>query len=161
MRPDSVFFELANDIKLFLTTLLSRGTIGNNRTDYRRMVELAVFYLGGEVENFYFHQPPPCHEARFMADAIYLLMLHLTSRVVTILSVDEKKEVEKLVFYITLFYIPSFIRSTSTMQAPSIDLKNLKTAKAISMEEPNLGTALIKSLGRHIWYLYPDTVFWL
>ena len=76
MWPDSVFFELANDTKLFLTTLLSRGIIGNNRTEYRRMVKFAVFYLGGKVENFYFHQPPPCHEARFMADAIYLLMLH-------------------------------------------------------------------------------------
>lgn len=35
------------------------------RDDYRNMVQLSVFYLGGDVNNFQFHQPGACHEARY------------------------------------------------------------------------------------------------
>ena len=34
------------------------------RGDYKQLCELMVFYLGGEVQGFKFHQPGACHEAR-------------------------------------------------------------------------------------------------
>jgi len=34
------------------------------RGDYKKLCQLFVFYLGGEVPDFHFHQPGACHEAR-------------------------------------------------------------------------------------------------
>ena len=67
-----------------------------------------------------------------MADAIYILMLHLTPKVIKMLSEHEKAEVEQLIVYITLIYIPSFLKSTLIAQAPSIDLKNIKLWHLVS-----------------------------
>lgn len=41
-----------------------------DRSDYQKLCELFVFYLGGEVEGFKFHQPGACHEARYNLSSI-------------------------------------------------------------------------------------------
>ena len=46
--------------------------------DYKILCQLYVDYLGGYVPAMRFHQPRACHEARFTADAIYLLTLEMT-----------------------------------------------------------------------------------
>jgi hypothetical protein len=56
--------RIALEARDFLQTALRTHTFG--RGDYRTMVELSVFYLGGEVKNLQFHQPGACHEARYV-----------------------------------------------------------------------------------------------
>jgi hypothetical protein len=41
---------------------LAVGTFAKG--DYKKLCQLVVFYLGGDVPNFHFHQPGACHEAR-------------------------------------------------------------------------------------------------
>ena len=67
--------RIAQEAKEYLGNAITLKTFPKIRIDYLRLCELGSFYLGNEVPNFYLHQPPAYHEARFMANGIYLLML--------------------------------------------------------------------------------------
>ena len=50
------------------------------------------------MENFNFHQPGACHEARFMADALYIFTLAITDNVVHVMKLE--------VFFVAVRYEP-------------------------------------------------------
>src|SRR6218665_4040717 len=65
------------------------------RADYKKVCELFVVYLGGEVNNYFlFHQPGACHEARFLADALYLFILQMTKKLTNIMNKQEEEMVQ-------------------------------------------------------------------
>ena len=65
------------------------------------MCTLIVVYLGGEVKDFQHAAPGACHEARFMADAIYLLTLQTTSSILEVMNEEEKMMVKTASFFIS------------------------------------------------------------
>src|SRR6218665_538197 len=66
------------------------------RGDYKKVCELFVvgLYLGSKVNNFLFHQPGACHEARFLADALYLFILQMTKKLTNIMNKEEEEMVQ-------------------------------------------------------------------
>ena len=65
--------QLCNETAQFCKTALLQGIF--QRGDYKYLTKLTAIYLGVEVEKFKFLQPGANHEARFMADCLYLLVL--------------------------------------------------------------------------------------
>nr|XP_047139144.1 uncharacterized protein LOC105844719 [Hydra vulgaris] len=73
--------------KKFVTKALEHEIFPRN--DYRHLVEYLAYYMNVKSEklnNFHIYQPGACHNARFMAYAIYFLMLDMTSTVVEYLT---------------------------------------------------------------------------
>lgn len=62
LQVGSPLYELTLEALEFGKRALAIGTFA--RGDYKKVCELFVFYLGGDVPNFHFHQPGACHEAR-------------------------------------------------------------------------------------------------
>ena len=58
------------------------------RGDYRKLCEMIVVFLGAEVEYIRFAQPG-AHQARFMADAKYLLTIQMTSKQINTMEEQE------------------------------------------------------------------------
>ena len=50
-------------------TLLKKNAFA--RDDYKEMLQLTYFYLGGKVNNFTLQLPGPDHHARWMAKGLY------------------------------------------------------------------------------------------
>src|SRR6218665_3516746 len=73
-----------------------------DRGDYKKVCELFVVYLGGEVNNFLVHQPGACHEARFLADALYLFTLQMTKKLTNIMNKEEEEMVQTSSFFISV-----------------------------------------------------------
>lgn len=128
------------------------------RGDYKNLCELMVLYLGGDVDGFKFHQPGACHEARFMADGIYLLTIAMTDKIINMMNCEEREMVNKAAFLVSICYAPWFLKSYMSDTATANDLMAYKSSYDIADEYPNLGAALTKSMGRHSWYLTEQLV---
>ena len=87
-QTGSQLYNIAKEALDFGKLDLALGVFG--RGDYRKLCELFVYFLGGDVPGFKFHQPGACHEARFMADGLYLLTLHLTKNITNIMKYGPK-----------------------------------------------------------------------
>jgi hypothetical protein len=57
------------------------------------------------------YQPGACHEARFMADAFYILTLRMTQRRTNLPNEVEKNILEIAAFFISVCYAPWFLKS--------------------------------------------------
>ena len=117
-----------------------------------------VFYLGGNVDCFSFHQPGACHEARFMADSLYILTLAMTDSIVNIMNMEEREMISKAAFFVSICYGPWFLKSYLASKATANDLQSLKSSYHIADQYPNLGNALLKSMQRHGCYLTEQLV---
>src|SRR6218665_3248977 len=123
------------------------------RDDYKKVCELFAVYLGGEVDNFLFHQIGACHEARFLADALYLLTLQMTKKLTNIKNKEEGETVQTSSFFISVRYAPWFMKSYIGFKAPANELAAIKASAALKDDYPTLSLALTKSFMRHTWYL--------
>lgn len=128
------------------------------RGDYKKVCELFVVYLGGEVNNFLFHQPGACHEARFLADALYLFTLQMRKKLTNIMNKEEEEMVQTSSFFISVCYAPWFLKSYIGFKAPANDLAAIKASAALKDDYPTLSVALTKSFMRHTWYLTEQLV---
>ncbi|XP_065658092.1 uncharacterized protein LOC136082603 [Hydra vulgaris] len=156
LQVESPLYEIAKKALEFGKEALASKTFVRN--DYRKLCELFVFYLGGEVPGLCFHQPGACHEARFMADALYILTLRITDKITMIMSEVEKKKIETAAFFTSVWYAPWFLKSYLVASSPSNDLAACKNAFCIKEKYPNLGSALVASIQRHTWYLTEQLV---
>ena len=88
LQVGSALHTLSTEALEFGERALAWGTFA--RGDYRKLCELFVYYLDGpgSVPNFMFHQPGACHEARFMADSLYLLTLQMTQKISNIMNLE-------------------------------------------------------------------------
>ncbi|XP_065646356.1 uncharacterized protein LOC136076810 [Hydra vulgaris] len=133
-----------------------------SRNDYNHLVKYLAFYLGVEsdkLKELKIHQPGACHEARFMADALYILSLEMTSTVISFLPDENKKEVETCAFIVAVCYAPWYLKSRCAEHAVLNDFNAFKAAYVIKDEfNADIGNALIKSFHKHSWYLSPAIV---
>ncbi|XP_065679805.1 uncharacterized protein LOC136094125 [Hydra vulgaris] len=155
LQVESPLYEIAKKALEFGKEALASKTFVRN--DYRKLCELFVFYLG-EVPGLCFHQPGACHEARFMADALYILTLRITNKITMIMSKVEKKMIETAAFFTSVCYAPWFLKLYLVASSPSNDLAAFKNAFCIKEKYPNLGSALVASMQRHTWYLTEQLV---
>ena len=62
LQTGSPLHEIALEALEYGKRALTLGVFA--RGDYKKLCEMFVFYLGGDVPGFHFHQPGACHEAR-------------------------------------------------------------------------------------------------
>ena len=95
---------------------------------------------------------------RFMADALYIMMLRITCNVSKLMSSEESKMIETAALFISIFYSVWFLKSYMASQAPNNDLMCFKQVFTLKDHYPKLGGALLISLQRHTWYLTEELV---
>ena len=156
LQVGSPLYSLAFEALEFGQRALSINTFV--RGDYKNLCQLMVFYLGGNVPGFTFHQPGACHEARFMADALYILTLTMTDKIVNMMNAEERDIFSKAAFFISICYAPWFLKSYLSDKSTANDLEAYKSAHEIAIEYPKLGGALVKSMENHAWYLTEQLV---
>ena len=133
------------------------------RDDYKELNELIVVYLGGQVPGgFKPKRKGAMHEARFMADAIYLISMELFSKEFTMdLSLAEK--VHKMSVFIAIWHGPNFLQCGMACTAPTNDLKYFNEMMTLSeVDDPDLsriGFRVTESIQRHTRYLKPPRSF--
>jgi len=164
-RPGTVLHQLAMQTKEFCTTALKRDIFA--RGDYKYLCELLAYFLGADIPNFSFKQPGAHHDARFMADCLYLLVLQMTQKYhpadSETVREDTLKKLVDATNYIVFFHGIFFLKSPMASQAPSNDLQAFKIAFQLQMmpdlkDFADIGKALNQSLLRHTWYLAPQLV---
>ena len=69
--------------------------------------------------------PPACYESRFLAGEIYLLMLQLNNKKLTLMT---EENVDKVAPYVATLYIPWFLKTLIIIHGPSNDYKAFKIA---------------------------------
>ena len=91
------------------TTLFDRG-------DYRYLTKLVAFFLGEETENFHFRQPGAHHEARFLADCSYLLVICMTQNIISnndkmqsLVTEEKRRQLKIACTYIACFHAQMFL----------------------------------------------------
>ena len=110
LQVGSALHTLNTEALDFGKRVLAWGTFA--RGDDRKLCERFVYYLcgPGSVPNFSFHHPGACHEARFMANSLYLLALQMTQKISNIMNIEEKKMVETASFFVSICYGPLFLK---------------------------------------------------
>ena len=133
-----------------------------SRGDYQHLVHYLAFAMNiksTKLENFKIYQPGACHDARFMAYAIYLLMLFITSPVLDYLTESQTEVVEKMTMVIAIYYGPAFLKSSKTEHAVMNDYNSFKIAAIIGKEfDEEVGRSLKKTLSNHTEYLSPKCI---
>ena len=121
-KPDfafgTLFYNLANETMEFCTTALKANTF--DRGDYKYLCQLVAFYLGADLLNIRFLQPGAHHEARFMADPLYLLAMQMTKNYNKQLSINEIKMIQDATDYIVIFHCLFFLKSQHNGSTGSI-----------------------------------------
>ena len=134
------------------------------RDDYKEITELIVVYLGGQVPGgFRPKRKGAMHEARFMADAIYLLSMELFSKEYTI-EPTLASNVHKMAVFIAVWHGPNFLKCGLASTAPSNDLNYFYDMQDLSeVKDPDLsiiGIYVSDSIQRHTSYLKaPQVIF--
>ncbi len=120
------------------------------RADYKELLELTIFFLGGDV-TFKLRKPGALHHARFMSKAIYFLKMCLLS---TRLELTDKEldQITRMANFIALFYAKSFLRSRLALIAPTDDLLFLGSMIWFREDDEVIANSAIESCLRHQWY---------
>ena len=134
------------------------------RDDYKELNELIVVFLGGEVPGgFNPKRKGAMHEARFMADAIYLLSMELFASECFV-DVRLTEQVHKMAVFIAVWHAPNFLKCSLAVTAPANDLSFFQDMLRLSeSEDPDfarIGAQVAESVQRHTSYLKaPQVVF--
>jgi hypothetical protein len=101
--------------KSALSCMRSQKRLGSMAAEFcplKHLCKLFIFYLG-DVSGFRFHQPGASHDARFLADALYMCTgtLRMTWRKRNLLNEEEKKKLEVAAFFVSVCYAPWFLKS--------------------------------------------------
>ena len=127
------------------------------RDDYKELLQLAIISLGGEVPNFTFKLPGPGHHARWMSKAIYILKLHLLSKIFK-MSEEEFKFVQEITVFISFFYVKIWFESTFAVSAARNDLQFMANMLRYQYQNSGLVWTVLESCNRHLWYLRPQLI---
>ena len=99
------------------------------RDNYKELIELCVLFLNGNVwKEITFKKPGAMHKARWMAKRLYAIKICLFEEQISSLpqeTITTKQQVPKVrafVNFVTLVYIPWWLKSTSPTDAPCNDL---------------------------------------
>ena len=134
------------------------------RDDYKELNELIVVYLGGQVPwGFKPKRKGAMHEARFMADTIYLIFMELFSNEYMMDPVLAN-QVHKMAVFIAIWHGPNFLKCSIASAAPSNDLSYfydmLNLADMEDCDFSRIGRNVSDSLQRHTCYMKaPQVIF--
>ena len=138
--------------KQWLHDALLKGTFP--REDYRELAELCYIWLGGESlptgRTFAFRKPGAFHHARFMSKAIYLLKIALLSERIEI-NQNQRQSVQRMAFFIGVFYARYFLRSRIAAFAPVDDYKFYCQRSYSREEDEDISQAVLAVMARHFW----------
>ena len=125
--------------------------------DYRELTELIAVYLGGKVPGeFRPKRKGAMHDARFMADSIYLLSMEMFS---TVYMMDKvlAGQVHRMAVFIAVWHGPSFLKCGLASTAPANDLEYFYDMLELSeVKDPvlsRIGDRVADSIQRHTSYL--------
>ena len=123
------------------------------RNDYKHLCQYVVAYLDSpdSVSQFRIHKPAACHEARFMADSLYILAMELTQPNTNFLSIKEHKIVSRAAMYIAAVHAMNFLQSNQLTLAASNDLNVMKSFLSLS-------DAFLKSFKHHLVVAHNQTL---
>ena len=136
------------------------------RDDYKELNELIVVFLGGQVPGgFKPKMKGAMHEARFMADSIYLLSMELFSKEF-IMDQRLSEQVHKMAVFISVWHGPNFLKCGLAVTAPSNDLELFYDMLQLTeFDDPDfsrIGAHVAESIQRHTCYLKaPQVIFGL
>ena len=159
---NSIFLEKAAESLHWAVLNLHKKTFP--RDDYRELNELIVVYLGGEVPGgFRPKRKGAMHEARFMADAIYILSMELFSREHKV-DIKLAEQIHKMAIFIALWHGPNFLKCAFAPTAASNDLNYFYDMQTlIDIDDPDfsrIGAFVSDSIQRHKSYLKaPQVIF--
>lgn len=160
LQTGSKLHEVYLEAQSYLKFALESETFP--RDDYKHLAYYAAFYLNvksKKLDTFNIWQPGACHNARFMADAIYILMLQITSSVIDYLDEKMQTKIEKAAFICAMIYAPSFLKSYKPEYAVQNDFMAFKVSHALREEfDENLGSIFQKFFLMHPWYLTPKVI---
>jgi hypothetical protein len=134
------------------------------RDDYKELTELIAVYLGGHVPGgFKPKRKGAMHDARFMADAIYLLSMELFSDVYKMDQVLASN-VHKMAVFVAVWHGPNFLKCGLASSAPANDLQYFYDMLELSeVRDPllsRIGDKVADSIQRHTSYLKaPQVIF--
>jgi hypothetical protein len=114
----SKLYSIYQDAKSYIKYLLENEVF--SRGDYNHLVEYIAFYLNIEssrLNDFKIYQPGACHNARFMADALYILALEMTSPVIDYVEITSRQSLEKAAFVCAVVYGPWYLKSSRAQHA--------------------------------------------
>ena len=114
--------------------------------------------MGGAVPNFKFQYPGACHNARYMAQAIYMLKLNLLLDRITWLLDVERQEVKMMAEFITVFYVVWWLQGYLGVKAPMNDLKAMQQMRMYRQFNQLVSDTCMASWRRHTWYLTEELV---
>ena len=139
---------------------LTQGTFP--RDDYRELNELIVVYLGGNIPGgFKPKRKGAMHDARFMADSIYLLSMELFSTAYH-MEPSLANKVSKMAVFISVWHGPYFLKCSQAASAPANDLQYFYDMMQLSdVSDPEfsrIGMFVTESIQRHTSYLKPAQV---
>ncbi|XP_065680928.1 uncharacterized protein LOC136094805 [Hydra vulgaris] len=98
------------------------------RNDYKHLCQYVIVFLEGReaVPEFIIHKPAAEHEARFMADALYILAMKLTQPIIKFLTLEEEIVFSKAAIYVTSVHAKNFLQSSQIVSAAHNDLCTVK-----------------------------------
>ena len=153
---DPILKELAIEAREKCEDLMKRNFI---RGDYEYLIKLIYIFLGGKIDKFTFRQPSACHEARFMADSLYILVLYMTSEIISQLNEDLRPKFKLLAEYISIFHGIYFLQTPITEKSPKLDLKFIKDFDSVKhIYGESTFNCILKSYSNHSWYLTENLV---
>ena len=137
-----VFFEWPEDNNSFISIIaykslklinefLAKDTF--KRGDYKYLCQLVKVFLSRETQGFRFRKPAAVSHARFMQRALNYISIKLLGPLVKYMemSTSEKREVDMMVTFASLFYIRWFLQSTLTAEAAVLDLESIQEVRQL------------------------------
>lgn len=135
------------------------------RDDYRELIELSIMFLKGNTnKQFTFKKPGALHKARWMAKLLYGIKICLFEEQINSLpqgTVTTKQQVPKIrafVNFITLVYVPWWLKSSHTANAPYSDLDLYVKLVDYNKINPTISTSAVKAFNRQLWYLTSEMI---
>lgn len=138
------------DIISFAEFHLSRP---NARGDYRELLELAIIFLGENIEGKYkIHPPGAMHQARWMSRAIYCLKIFIFRHQFELSKKDEES-IRDICIFIIKFYLKAWFECPLPTKAPVQDLNLINNLKAYEKTDNIIAKAALNKISNHLWYL--------
>jgi hypothetical protein len=155
--------QLAEELRAWSLIQCSSDS-GLRRDDYKEVVDLCTLFLNGKNEQITFRKPGALHKARWMAKLIYTLKICMFEEQIGCLpdgTITTKQQVHKMrafANFVSLVYIPWWLRTSNSCQAPYNDLDFYRKLKDYAQINPVISASAVTAFGRHLWYLTSEMV---
>jgi len=136
-----------------LSFCLEMLTVKQPRDDYEEFLKLVIITLGETPPGgIIIRKPGACHQARWMAKAIYCLKIFLL-RLEFKLTKTEENAICRVCAFIIKIYIKSWFTATNVSEAPLNDIDLIRRLFEYSIDDEHIATSCLTKFLNHLWYL--------